>query len=259
MQFLYLTGALACFQDDVGRAVDDEDAKGELIKIVKTKTTSVVERAAAQEVRQKEWMQELVLPKWGELKRYRHAVGISDSELDALDVAVNPKETLAGLTSEKPKLSHCAPGISVVHNAANSPESETSDSGVVTIRDAFVNLRKDNKVVLEIVKTSELMKVRDGKAEETVKGAVVGCSGSVSTVFLAIWGQASRKARDIFVRFENQVVCITGVGAPRMSLSVQMYDQLGCYPLQLYSQWQVMPWYSQETVSYTHLTLPTKA
>ena len=43
------------------------------------------------------------------------------------------------------------------------------------------------------------MKVRDGKAEETVKGAVVGCSGSVSTVFFASSGQASRKARDIFV------------------------------------------------------------
>ena len=79
------------------------------------------------------------MSKWGELKRYRHAVGISDRELDALDVAVNPKETLAGLTSKKPKLSHFIPGISVVHNAANSPESVTSDSGVVTIRDAFVN------------------------------------------------------------------------------------------------------------------------
>ena len=108
--------------------------------------------------------------------------------------------------------------------------------GVVTIRDAFVNLRKDNKVVLKIVKTSKLMKVRDGKAEETVKGAVVGCSGSVSTVFFASWGQASRKTRDIFVRFENQAVCITGVGAPRKSLNVEMYDELGSYPLQLYSQ-----------------------
>ena len=62
-QLLYLAGALGCFEDDVARAVDDEDAKGELIKIVKTKTTSVLETAAAQEVRQKEWMQELFLPK----------------------------------------------------------------------------------------------------------------------------------------------------------------------------------------------------
>ena len=54
----------------------------------------------------------------------------------------------------------------------------------------LVNLQKDNKVVLKIVKTSELMKVRDGKAEETVKGAVVGCSGSVSTVFFASGGQS---------------------------------------------------------------------
>ena len=53
-QLLYLAGVLGCFQDDVARAVDAEDAKGELIKIVKTKTTSVLERAAAQELRQKE-------------------------------------------------------------------------------------------------------------------------------------------------------------------------------------------------------------
>ena len=63
----------------------------------------------------------------------------------------------------------------------------SSDSGVVTIRDAFVNLRKDNKVVLKIVKTSELMKVRDGKGRETVKGAVVGCSGSVQCVIACVF------------------------------------------------------------------------
>ena len=55
----------------------------------------------------------------------------------------------------------------------------------------------------------------------------------MSTVFFASWGQASRKARDIFVRFENQAVCITGVGAPRKSLNVEMYDPLGCDPLQV--------------------------
>ena len=84
--------------------------------------------------------------------------------------------------------------------------------------------------------------MHDGKGKETVKGAVVGCSGSVSTVFFASLGQASRKAYDVFVRFENQAVCITGVGAPRKSLNVEMYDELGYYPLQLYSQWQVVPW-----------------
>ena len=50
-QLLDLAGALGCFQDDVARAVDTEDAKGELIKIVKTKTTSILERVAAHELR----------------------------------------------------------------------------------------------------------------------------------------------------------------------------------------------------------------
>ena len=77
--------------------------------------------------------------------------------------------------------------------------------------------------------------MKDSKGDDTVKGAVVGCSGSVSAVLFASWGQASRRAHDVFVRFENQVVCITGVGAPRKSLNVEMYDELGSYPLQLYS------------------------
>ena len=214
-QLLDLAGALGCLQDDVARAVDDDDAKGELIKLVQTKATSIVERAAVQEGRQKEWKEELLLLKWGGLKRIAQAVGISHSEMDVVEDAVSPKETLACLISEKPKPSHVALGISVVQSAANSSESVSSDSGGVTIRDAFVNLRKDNKVVLKIVKTSELMNVKDSKGDDTVKGVVVGCSGSVSAVLFASWGQASRRAHNVFVRFENQAVCITGLGAPR--------------------------------------------
>ena len=64
-QLLDLAKGLGCLQDDVARAVDDDDAKGELTKIVQTKATSIVERAAAQEGRQKEWKEELLLLKWG--------------------------------------------------------------------------------------------------------------------------------------------------------------------------------------------------
>ena len=60
---------LGCLQDDVARVVDDDDAKGELIKIVQTKATSIVERAAAQEGRQKEWKEELLLLKWGGIEK----------------------------------------------------------------------------------------------------------------------------------------------------------------------------------------------
>ena len=47
-QLLDLAKGLGCLQDDVARAVDDEYAKGELTKIVQTKATSIVERAAVQ-------------------------------------------------------------------------------------------------------------------------------------------------------------------------------------------------------------------
>ena len=63
-QLLDLARALGYLQDDVGRAVDDEDTKGELTRIVKTEATSIVERVAEQDS-QKQWMEELLLLKWG--------------------------------------------------------------------------------------------------------------------------------------------------------------------------------------------------
>ena len=100
--------------------------------------------------------------------------------------------------------------------------------------------------------------MKDSKGDDTVKGAVVGCAGSVSAVLFASWGPASRRAHDVFVRFENQVVCITGVGAPRKSQNVEMYDEVGCYPLQLNSHWKVLPCNSPE-IAESPMPLPSRS